>query len=109
MRKIINTDLPKRRRKDRMRRRTGLEQADLNGESIAAKDSDTFGNEYPEKPNSNSTIITFQNTGQQPYRRYDYKSSATAQAFRKSHANIALYAEISLNEKKLKINEKFND
>ena len=92
-----------------MRRSTNLEQSDLNGDSIAAKDSDTFGNDYPERPNNNSTIITFQNTGQQPYSRYSYKSSATALAFCKSHANIALYAKISLNEQKLKLNEKFND
>ena len=64
---------------------------------------------YPEQPNNNSTIITFQNTGQQPYTRYSYKSSATTLAFRESHANIVLYAEISLNEQKLKLNEKFND
>ena len=44
MTKVINTDPPRQRRIDRTRRSTNLEQTNLNGDSIAAKDSDTFGN-----------------------------------------------------------------
>ena len=107
--KIIDTDPTRRRRRDRIRNRTNLDQQDLHGETLTAKDSDVFGNNYPEIPNNNSTIITFQNIGQQPQSKYDYKSIATSKSFRASHANIALYAEISLNEKKIKVGEKFND
>ena len=92
-----------------MRNRTNLDQEVLHGDSLAVKDSDTFGNIYLESLNNNLTIITFQNVGQQPYWKYNYKSIETSKAFRASHANITLYAEISLNKQKLPINEKFND
>ena len=97
------------RRRDRKRNRTNLDQQDFHGDTHAAKNSDIFGNNYPESPNNNATIIIFQNIGQQPYSRYDYKSITTLKSFRVSHVNIALYAEISLNEQKSSINEKIND
>ena len=81
--------------------RKNLEQQDLHGDSLPAKDSDTFSNNYPEQPNNNSTIITFQNTGQQLYSRYNYKSSTAVTLFRDSHVNITLYTEVSLDEQKL--------
>ena len=107
--RIINTEPPRRRRRDRIRNRTNLDQQDLYGDTLVAKNSDVFGNNYSETPNNNLTIITFQNIGQQSYSKYDHKSIATSKSFRASHANIVLYAEISLNEQKIKVGEKFNN
>ena len=39
-------------------------QSTLAGENLVAKDSNSFGHEFPKQPILNSSIITFQNTGQ---------------------------------------------
>ena len=43
-----------------------LTQANLHGVAISASDSETFGHTFPSTPGTNTTIITFQNIGQQP-------------------------------------------
>ena len=86
-----------------------LEQTNLYGETLSAKDSNTFGDVYPKQPEENCSIITYQNTGQQPFYRYDMKAIKTSKAFRESKASIALYAEVSIYEEKLEVNHRFND
>ena len=111
----VNTHLKRHRRNRRNNNRrraiatsiTG--QTNLLGEVISDKDSNTFENEYPEFPAENCSIITYQNTGQQPFLMNDWKSTNTSKAFKNSNANIALYAEISLCEEKIPAGQKFND
>ena len=43
-----------------------LTQANLYGVAILASDSEHFGHTFPSTPGTNTTIITFQNIGQQP-------------------------------------------
>ena len=84
-------------------------QTNLQREDLAAKDSESFGDEYPPQPGTNCTIITFQNTGPQRYSLYDSNSIATSAAFKDSQAGIALYAECSLMESLLESGNTFND
>ena len=69
------------------------DQRTLDGRNLAAKDSDSFGDEFPERPTSNSSIITFQNTGQMKQYLMHEKSEQIATAFKKSNTSMALYAE----------------
>ena len=74
-------------------------QSTLAGENLVAKDSDSFGHKFPLQPTINSSIITFQNTGQMKQFIMSWKSEQIAKAFKKSNASVALYAEHSLNQK----------
>ena len=78
-------------------------QSTLAGENLVAKDSDAFGHEFPLQPTINSSIITFQNTGQMKQFIMSSKSEQIAKAFKKSNASVALYAEHSLNQKSKQI------
>ena len=84
-------------------------QTNLFGDVLSSSNSNKFGDEFPEHPNENCSIITYQNIGQQPESAYERKSRETAKAFKMSKASIALYTELSICEEKLRINEKFND
>lgn len=86
-----------------------LVQTNMHGFNLSEKDSEVFGHNYPKKPFENSSIITFQNVGQLPQSMYGRKSIQMSKAFKDSKANIALYAEPSLNDRFLNPNEKFND
>ena len=100
----------KRLRRGRVRNnRTTLGQTNLHGEILPAKDLEAFGHDFPERPNDNCSIITFQNIGQQPKSKFEYKATTTARAFKASKASIALYAELSINESKLPPYEKFSN
>ena len=72
---------------------SSLVQRTLTGDQITLIDSETFGHEYPSKPNDNCTIITFQNIGPQPQSAHSLTANLTAQAFKVSKASVALYAE----------------
>ena len=76
---------------------------------LQEKDSEAFGHNFPKKPFDNSSIITFQNIGRLPKSGYGHKSVQMATAFKDSNANIALYAEPSINDRFLNPNEKFKD
>ena len=89
--------------------RNTLVQATLQGEDLAAKDSEAFGDPFPPHPGKNCTIITFQNIGPQRYSLYNQTSTATSKAFKDSQAGIALYAECSLMESLLQAGNSFND
>ena len=80
------------------------------GENLVAKDSDSFGHEFPTQPTLNSSIITFQNTGQLQQFIMSRKLEQIANAFRKSNASVALYAEYSLNQnlKQIPMTERFH-
>ena len=84
-------------------------QTNLFGDVLSSSDSNKFGDEFPEHPNENCSIITYQNIGQQPESAYERKSRETAKAFKMSKASIALYTELLICEEKLRVNEKFND
>ena len=86
-----------------------LIQSNLQGEQIPAKDSEMFGHSYPTRINNNYSIITYQNTSQQPKYGNSYKSKETLRAFKNSRSSVAMYTEIGLNEKKLEMYDKFND
>ena len=60
------------------------DQRTLDGRNLAAKDSDSFGDEFPERPAPNSSIITFQNTGQMKQYLMSEKSEQIATAFKKA-------------------------
>ena len=79
------------------------DQITLDGRNLAAKDSNSFGDKFPERPTSNSSIITFQNTGQMGQYIMQEKSEQIATAFKKSNASVALYAEHSLNQNSMDI------
>ena len=70
----------------------------LSGENLAAKDSNSFGHEFPRQPTLHNSIITFQNTGQMKQYIMNGKSEQIATAFKKSNASVALYAEHLLNQ-----------
>ena len=70
---------------------------------MVAKGSDSFGHEFPLQPTINSSIITFQNTGQMKQVIMSSKLEQIAKAFKKSNASVALYAEHSLNQKSKQI------
>ena len=86
------------------------DQTTLDGSNLAAKDSDSFGDVFPERPTLHSSIITFQNTGQMGQYIMQEKSEQIATAFKKSNASVALYAEHSLNQnsKEIPITERFH-
>ena len=86
------------------------DQRTLDGRNLAAKDSNSFGDEFPERPAPNSSIITFQNTGQMKQYLMNEKSEQIATAFKQSNASVALYAEHSLNQKskEIPITERFH-
>ena len=86
-----------------------LVQTDMHGYSLPEKDSEAFGHNYPSRPFDNSSIITFQNIGRLPRSAFGHKSIQMSRAFRDSKANIAMYAEPSLNDCLLNPNEKFRD
>jgi hypothetical protein len=81
----------------------------LQGEDLAAKDSEAFGDIFPPQPGKNCTIITFQNIGPQCHSLHHLTSTATSRAFKDSQAGIALYAECSLVETLLPAGNGFND
>ena len=87
----------------------GFVQTDMHGDCMPEKDSEAFGHNYPKKPFDNSSIITFQNIGRLPKSAFGHKSVQMSKAFKDSNANIALYAEPSINDRFLNPNEKFND
>ena len=84
-------------------------QTNFHGELLPEKDSKAFGDEFPEYTSDDHSIITFQNTGQQPKTIYENKGRQTSKAFRESKANLEMYAEISIDECHIAENEKFND
>jgi hypothetical protein len=86
-----------------------LVQAALQGEYLAAKDSEAFGDVFPPQPGKNCTNITFQNIGPQRYSLHHPTSTATSRAFKDSQAGIALYAECSLVETLLPAGNGFNN
>ena len=89
---IKNNLKVKRRRRGRVRTRNITSvygQRNLHGEVLTSKDSDTFGDEFPKSPETNCSIITYQNIGQQPQSRYERKAIETSKAFRMSKASIA--------------------
>ena len=79
-----------------------LVQSNLQGEQIPAKDSELFGHSYPTRINNNCSIITYQNTGQQPKYGFYWKAKETSRAFKNSRASVAMYTETGLNEKKVR-------
>ena len=66
-------------------------QSTLAGENLVAKDSDSFGHEFPKQPTLNSLIITLQNTGQMQQFIMSRKSEQITKAFKKSNASVVLY------------------
>ena len=86
---------------------SSLVQRTLAGDVITIIDSETFGHEYPSKPNDNCTVITFQNIGPQPQSAYSITANLTATAFKVSKASVALYAEHGLNERRMRKQEQF--
>ncbi len=46
-------------------------QRNLFGDLLSLSDSNTFGDEFPESPAENCSIITYQNIGQQPELAYE--------------------------------------
>ena len=68
-----------------------------------------FWHLYPSIPNDNFSIITFQNTGQQPRFSSQWKSVQTAKAFEISKASVTFYTKCSLNEAKIEFNENFDN
>ena len=92
-----------------IRPRIRLDQTNLQGDRLASINGEIFGNEYPDKPGENCSIITFQNIGPQPNTSDKFKGIQTARAFQVSKANIAMYAEISLNERVLDHNDRFKE
>jgi hypothetical protein len=86
-----------------------LTQSNLQGEHMAAKDSESFRDTYPPNPGKNKTIITFQNIGPQRFSLYHQTSVATSRAFKDSEAGIALYAECSLIGSLLPAGNGFNN
>ena len=83
-------------------------QLTLHGDSLAAKDSDSFGHSFPQAPSYNSTIITFQNIGPQRRAAFMSMSKHNSRQFVKSNASVALFAEHCLNESKLLPCDLFN-
>lgn len=81
---------------DRERR---IVQLDMYGDIVQEIDSEIFRHNFPKKPYDNSSIITFQNTGQLPQNAYAHKLIQMAQAFKDSKANIAMYVELLINDK----------
>ena len=75
------------------------DQTTLAGENLAAKDSNSFGHEFPKQPTLHSSIVTFQNTGQMKQYIMSKKSEQIDTVFKKSNASVALYWEHSLNQK----------
>ena len=77
---------------------------------MAAKDSNSFGHEFPKQLTLHSLIIMFQNTGQMKQFIMCEKSEQIATAFKKSNASVALYAEHSLNQKSrdIPVTERFH-
>ena len=65
---------------------------------MATKDNEAFGNEFPTKPDPNCSIVTFQNTGQMDQYTLQAKSQQIAEAFKKSNASVAMYAEHCLHK-----------
>ena len=61
-----------------------IDQITLDGRNLAAKDSDSFGDEFPKRPTLHSSIITFQNTGQMKQYLMHEKSEQIATAFKKT-------------------------
>ena len=84
-------------------------QCNLRGEVLPVIDSEIFGHNYPTKVNTNCSIITYQNVGQQPKYGFQYKAKETAKSFRDSKASIAMYNKTGLNQTKLERCDKFND
>ena len=86
-----------RRRKRQMdlveRQMKNLVQSNLQGEQIPAKYSELFGHSYPTRINNNCSIITYQNTGQQPKYGFNWKAKKTSRAFKNSRASVAMYTE----------------
>ena len=70
-----------------------LTQANLHGIAISASDSEHFGHNFPSTPGTNTTIVTFQNIGQQPNDATTSKSTHNDRAFRSSNAGVALFAK----------------
>ena len=89
--------------------KNNLVQTNLKGEQIPTKDSEFFGHFYPDRINTNCSIITYQNIGQQPRFGFTFKSKETSKAFKNSKASVAMYNETGLNEKQLERYDKFND
>ena len=86
---------------------SSLVQRTLTGDRTTIIDSETFGHEYPSKPNDNCTIITFQNIGPQTQSAYSLTANLTAHAFKVSKASVTLYAEHGLNNHQLRKPEQF--
>ena len=76
---------------------------------IPAKDCKFFGHSDPTKINTNCSILTYQNTGQQPRYGYGWQSIETLRAFENSRASVAMYTKTSLNKKQLEWYDRFND
>ena len=74
------------------------DQTTLAGENLTAKDNNSFRHEFPEQPTLNSSIITFQNTGQMKQFIMSEKSEHIVTVFKKSNASVALYAENLLHQ-----------
>ena len=85
---------------------SSLVQQTLSGDQITIIDSETFGHEYPSKPNDTCTIITFQNIGPQSQSAYSITANLTAYAFKTSKASVALYAEHGLNKRRIRQQER---
>ena len=85
-----------------------LAQANLDGISISVSDSEHFGHNFPLILSTNTTIVTFQNIGQQPNEATKSKSTHTNRAFRSSNVSMALFAKYGLNEAKLQSPHLFN-
>ena len=86
-----------------------MAQCNLRGEELPVIDSECFGHHYPTRINTNCSIITYQNVGQQPKYGFHYKAKETAKSFRDSKASIAMYNETELNQTKVERCDKFND
>ena len=85
-----------------------LAQANLDWTAISASDTEHFGHNFISTPVTNTTIVTFQNIGQQPNEATKSKSTHNALAFRSSNAGVAMFAEHGLNEAKLQLPHLFN-
>ena len=95
-------------RRRRSRRGDRLVQTSLLGDSLPAKDSETFGHSYPENPNTGCAIITFQNIGPQPRDGFTRKAFANARAFRTGNVGVSLVAEHCLSGRGLELSHTFN-
>ena len=68
-----------------------LAQTNLAGDILVAKDSESFGIEFPTTPDPNCSIVIFQNTGQMDWFTMQVNSQQIVKAFKESNVSVAMY------------------